>query len=485
MQTRAIISNSLGKTEAKEGSAKNYWSAVGSFFGFEFVYVSFLMVHFFKYTAIFESIQREIDLTAALFGLLILGWGANALRRAYRKNTFSSLLLPPLVLVGWTFFTLLYSEHWISGFGKILTFLPTTMAAFLVGYFVIAPSDRRLGNVFLWLIIFASFLAYINLESYYFHKGVAKYWLSADMVHRKFSSYIDRSLVIVSAATVVICFLFDRSFFGRIYAKFLRIRYFCSVLLLLFFLAVLHGGSRQGFAIFVAMPLLVYILYYISKRSYQRLYFSLMLLFISLSIVLIFYHFAEDIFETSIYRRLLEDPDYYGFSTARARIWLFSWLLIKEVPLKGIGFGGFTEASGQEYGSFKYPHNLFLEAWLELGLIGLLLLLVWTALFCKGATTVLLKKRDSLFIPILTVALVWFLSLQVSGSWIESRFAAAFIGILAGRIAINSSRNQSANSRSRDLEAVKERRRLRATEERLNGKKYEKILEHKRQQLSQ
>lgn len=439
MQTRAIISNSLGKTGAKEDSAKNYWSAVGSFFGFEFLYVSFLMILFFKYTAIFEPIQRKIDLTAALFGLLILGWGANALRRAYRKNTFSSLLLPPLVLVGWMLFTLLYSEDWMSGFGETIVFLPTTMAAFLVGYFVIAPNDHRVRNVFLWLVIFASVLTYINLESYYFDKGVAKYWLSADMAYRRFSSYIDRSLIIVSASAVVICFLFDRSLFSPLYAKFLRIRYFCFVLLVLFFLAVLHGGARQGFALFVTAPLSVYILYYLSKRSYQRLYLSLALFFVSLAVILIFYHFAEDIFETSIYRRMLEDPNYYGFSTARARVWLFSWLLIKEVPLKGIGFGGFKEAAGQEYGSFKYPHNLFLEAWLELGLLGLLILLVWIALFCKGATRALLKRQDSLFIPILVVALVWFLSLQVSGSWVESRFAAAFIGILAGRIAINSS----------------------------------------------
>ena len=302
------------------------------------------------------------------------------------------------------------------------------------------------------------------------------------MAHRRFSSYIDRSLVVVSAATVIVCFLFDRLSFSNIYAKFLRIKYVCALLLALFFLAVLHGGARQGFIFFLTMPLMVSFLLCLSKyhyQSYQRLYVSLMLLLISLAVTLFLYHFAEDLFETSIYRRVLEDPEYYGFSATRARLWVVCWLLIKEVPLMGIGLGGFKEAVGRVYIDSEYPHNLFLEVWLELGLVGLLILFVWIALFCKGAATVLLKRKrqDSLFIPILVVALVWFLSLQVSGSWLESRFSAAFIGILAGRIAINFSRNRPANSRGRNLEAAKERRRLRATEERLNGRKYEKILE--------
>lgn len=453
MQTRAIISNSLEKTEAKEGGAKNYLRTIGSFFGFDFLYMFFLMIFFFKHTKMFWPIQREFDLTAAMFGLLILGWGSLILHRGYRKNTFSSLLLPPLVLISWILCTLLYSMDWPFGFFKTLYFLPTTTAAFLVGYFVIAPDDRRVKNVFLWLVIFASLLTYINLESYYIDKGVAKYWMSADI--DRLSSYIDRSLVIVSAATIIICFLFDRSSFSYIYAKFLRIRYVCILLLFLFFLGVVHGGARQGFVLFLTMPLLAYLLFYLSKHSSQRLYFSLMLLLVSFVIFLFFYYFAGDIFQTSIYRRVLEDPEYYGFSTTRAKLWTFSWLLIKEDPLTGIGFGGFRKAGGQEYGYLEYPHNLFLEIWLELGLVGLVVLFIWIVLFCKGGSTVLRERQDSLFIPVLLLALMWVLSLQVSGSWVESRFSAAFVGIFAGRIAIASSRDRSVNSRNRALKAAK------------------------------
>lgn len=453
MQTRAVISNSLEKAEAKEGGAKNYLRAVGSFFGFDFLYVSFLMILFFKHTEIFEPIQREFDLTAAMFGLLILGWGALILQRGYKKNKFSPLLLPPLVLLGWLLCTLLYSMNWSHGFGKVLFYLPTTSAAFLVGYFVIAPDDRRVRNVFFWLILFACFLAYINVESYYLDEGLAKYWVSAD--YDRWSSYVDRSLVIVSAATILICFLFDRSTFSYIYWKFVRIRYVFVLLLFLFFWGVLHGGSRQGFILFLTMPLLTYFAFNISKHSSQRLYFSLMLLLIFLGIFLFFYHYAEDLFETSIFRRILEDPDYYGFSTTRARLWLFSWLLIKEEPLKGIGFGGFGKAGGQDFGYLEYPHNLFLEVWLELGLVGLLILFVWIVLFCKQGSKVLLERKDSLFIPTLLVAFVWFLSLQVSGSWVESRFSAAFVGIFTGRIAIASSRNRPVNLRNRALKAAK------------------------------
>lgn len=466
MQTRAIISNSLEQTEAKEGGAKNHLRTVGSFFGFDFLYVSYLMVLFFKRADIFEPIQREFDLTAAMFSLVILGWGALILRRGYRKNTFSPLLLPPLVLVGWLFCTLLYSIDWPHGFGKVLYYLPTTSAAFLIGYFVIAPDDRRVKNVFLWLIIFASFLAYINAESYYLDKGLAKYWVSAD---QQWSSYIDRALVIASAAAILISFLFDRSSFGYFYTKFLRIRYGCILLLLLFFLGIIHGGSRQGFVLFLTMPILTHFLLYISKYSSEKLYLSIGLLFFSLGIFAFFYFFIENVFQISIYRRLIDDVEHYGFSTTRVKLWLFSWMLIKEEPLWGIGFGSFIKAGGQDYGFLEYPHNLFLEIWIELGLLGLLILFIWIVLFCKQGMKVLLEKKDSLFVPILLLAIIWFLSLQVSGSWIESRFSAAFAGIFAGRIAIASSRNRPVNSKNRAFKAA-EKRRLYATKGRLNGR---------------
>ena len=429
------------------------------------------MIHFFKYTEAFLPIQREMDLTAAMFALLILGWGTIALQRGYEANKFSSFLLPPLILLGWLLFTLLYSRDWYNGFGKVITFLPTTAAAFLVGYFVIAPNDRRVRNVFIWMIVFAVFLAYVNIRSYYVDEGVDEYWETAD--RNQWSSYIDRSMAIVSASTVLFCLLFDRSFFGRIYGKFLGNRYICILLLSLFFWAVLHGGARQGFMLFVGVPIAAYFLFNMKKHPHQRVYLSFMLILVSLSFFLLLYYTVENLFETSIYRRAIRDVEAYGFSRLRLKIWAFGWELVKEVPWKGVGFGGFKEAGGQEYGRFDYPHNLFLEIWLELGLLGLLILFVWIALFCKGGLMIFRKKKeDSLFIPTFLLVVVWFLSLQVSGSWVDSRFSAAFVGIFAGRIAIASSRNRPANSRNRTLKAAKGRRqRLYTTEgRRLNGK---------------
>ena len=456
MHTRAIVSDSLGGTEAERGGERSYLRAIRGLFGFEFLYVSFLMIHFFKRTEKFMPIQREIDLTAALFGLLILGWGAIALQRGYKKNKFSSFLLPPLVLLGWLLISLLYSRDPYNGFGKVITYLPTTAAAFLVGYFVIAPDDRRVRNFFIWMILFACFLSYINIGSYYIDEGVDKYWAAAD--RKRWSSYIDRSMAIVSASAVLFCLLFDRSFLGHVYAKFFGNKYICILLLSLFFWAILHGGARQGFALFGGVPIVVYFLFNITRRLHQRIYFSFMLILVSLCLFLFFYYVVGDVAETSIYRRLIKDVEVYGFSRVRLKIWTFCWELIKEMPWKGVGFGGFKEAGGQEFGYFDYPHNLFLEVWVELGMLGMLILFVWIALFCKGGLTVLRKGQDSLFIPTFILVIVWFLSLQVSGSWVDSRFTAAFLGIFSGRIVIASSRNRLANSKNRALKAAKGRR---------------------------
>ncbi len=62
--------------------------------------------------------------------------------------------------------------------------------------------------------------------------------------------------------------------------------------------------------------------------------------------------------------------DVEGTSSGRTEMWAQSVREIRENPLLGIGTGGFADINPP----MIYPHNIFLEAWVELGIAGMLLL---------------------------------------------------------------------------------------------------------------
>ena len=69
--------------------------------------------------------------------------------------------------------------------------------------------------------------------------------------------------------------------------------------------------------------------------------------------------------------------------------WREAWDFINDHPLRGAGLAGYQEAIAPYHKAgyieiFPYPHNIFLNVWIELGIVGLILfvaLLVMVAQF--------------------------------------------------------------------------------------------------------
>lgn len=397
------------------------------FFGFNFVYSLFVLSGRFKHISILNPIQRQIDLTLLLLGLTLLGCYFIIVRSCYKKSPFSYLLLPPLFLMIIAWISLLYSENSSEGLNMAYR-ITVTFAAFLIGYFVIAAEARRLINVFVCFFLFACLAACVNIVSYLQETG--NYWLVPQ--EKGWSSYSDRSLLIVSGLVLVVS-----GAIGGFYANHWWIRYGCIVFVPLFFLGVLHGGSRQGLIIFCVVPAAVYFLFLVSRSSLRGRNWHLVVAIYVLCAVC--FAFAEN---NSVVNRAINKykQGISVFGSRRNAIWEFSLNGIGERPIRGHGLGYFKMASARQgNGEWKHPHNLFLEIWLELGLLGLLGLLIWIGLFCKKGAKVLRFGQDPLFVPTLAMVFVWFLSSQVSNTWVEMRVFAAFVGILTGRIAIASS----------------------------------------------
>lgn len=86
----------------------------------------------------------------------------------------------------------------------------------------------------------------------------------------------------------------------------------------------------------------------------------------------------------------------------RVVLWQGTWNLIKARPLQGAGLGGFP-ALYEKYRLIKhtefplYPHNIFLNFWVELGIVGLgLFITIFVRFFRQGAKKLAqLKNKES------------------------------------------------------------------------------------------
>lgn len=104
------------------------------------------------------------------------------------------------------------------------------------------------------------------------------------------------------------------------------------------------------------------------------------------------------------------------------RLYLFDRALeiVQFRPILGVGFGGF---GNYVYGDDRrsYAHNLFLESWSELGIIGFFLICV---LVVMGFKTL----RDEKIISALILFI--FLGLLKSSTWVDSKYLLVFIGFV-------------------------------------------------------
>jgi len=115
-------------------------------------------------------------------------------------------------------------------------------------------------------------------------------------------------------------------------------------------------------------------------------------------------------------------------SSLQVRIQYFkeSWNLIKERPMFGYGIGSFSYIIGSG-DKRDYPHNIFLEIWVENGLIAVIMFSIFLFFIMRVA----IKKVNRPFVSsLLGVNIYFMLSLMKSSSLTEARVFFAYLGIL-------------------------------------------------------
>ena len=82
-------------------------------------------------------------------------------------------------------------------------------------------------------------------------------------------------------------------------------------------------------------------------------------------------------------QRLVENTIQTFHDSSRIELWSEAYVLGMERPIVGVGLGGY-EYLHSEGITLHYPHNLVAESWAELGLVGLILILLLGGYFARA-----------------------------------------------------------------------------------------------------
>lgn len=121
-------------------------------------------------------------------------------------------------------------------------------------------------------------------------------------------------------------------------------------------------------------------------------------------------------------RMMSGDSDHF-----RIRAWSESWNAIKGNPLTGYGVGWFAREHGSK--DFDWPHNWFIEVWLEHGLAGLILFLIGSGFLLAP----LFRLGDRNAVSWALAGLYWLIVVQLSGD--IARNSIIFFFITVGALA--------------------------------------------------
>ncbi|MEZ5339054.1 MAG: O-antigen ligase family protein [bacterium] len=393
---------------------------LGVLFSFETTLVLFLFAGVYKEDLRFAWIPGDLTVNAFLLsfitGLYLLVRRGVVLRREGMMITGLGLLL-----VVWAFISYLWSPSLNYSLRKIallgsLTLWP--LASFAI---VVASERRRLLRFFTVLFIFSM---WIGLESAFALAMAALKGIRGFITTSLSTNYLGLGRVIGPGAVVLVSVYFG--FLHRAWQKVL------GALLILFYALLMLGiGSRGPFLAMFAACLLVVLISIRPARNIRVITARLLTVMLGLSLMLgiVFFYMSSGAELPRTINRLQKAQE-EGFSgSTRFSGYSTTWMLLEESPLWGRGVGSWPVVTGR--GDIRaYPHNIFLEVFFELGLVGLLLftaMLVYPLTLLPGIRGL---REDPLLLLALAQYLSAFINANLSGDLNDNKLLWASMGMM-------------------------------------------------------
>ena len=309
-----------------------------------------LVAAVFLSSGLFKSLLNSFgfiipfDITPAT-GLLVLS--LMLINNRFIKHHHQGPIFLLFLFTAWAMFTSTYTSSDNYYLIKILK-TGQICVAFLAGYYVISKNSEI---YFLRIMILLS----ITLGLIYSYRGI---YLAA----------LNRNWEEITAAYLGISLLNSFAFTALVVFNKRLFKPPVLIALIVICLITLFGSGGRGGILFSFFSVIVYGVF---ERKNAKQIFSGFLV-IMLATIAAYYQFDEIkvLFERSIYRlSFLFSEDKGSSVDGRLELINFTFNKIADNPIFGYGIGSFSKEYYNIDGRY-YPHNIFLEIWFELGVIG-------------------------------------------------------------------------------------------------------------------
>lgn len=271
----------------------------------------------------------------------------------------------PVLLLFFPLLSLIYSSNPEFGLQKWMHLLIGIMPLIFAVYYFISILDKERYKKFLHILIAEALLCsiFILILSPFTYDG--KYAIFS----------LQWSHVIVGR---FLSLAFLLTLFYTLEQQDKRKIFWLIICLIVLIFALTFTGLRAALLGIAVIIILINIIYFINRKKNNQSNFVI-LQFCNLAILLssftAFYFFPSERFENLT---AAENLSFRGDGAILSRLdaWESAWEMIKEKPLLGYGLGGYkTDFPPNNW--IKYPHNIFLEIQVELGLTGTILFLLF------------------------------------------------------------------------------------------------------------
>jgi len=381
-------------------------------FAFETVFTLFLFAGQFKADPRLAWIP--IDLTASLFVLSVILGVSLVWNDRGRSKSSMYLIWTYLAFIIWTAISLLWTPGWEYASTKTF-YMGTLVFGSLVAGSIISSDAMRFDRFIFCLVLVG--LVYGTSTLFFAQVGAAGVVQGLGATNR-----IECSRATSLAVVIVFYWLIShRAFSMRILIE--------ITIVGIGLIALLRSGSRGPLLATLAafVSVLIMQIYSRGNRAFILKFLLVVgILAVFLSVFMMKTDYEEDFATLKRLKLIHENPLEARSAGARIQNYAVSWELIANNIILGSGVGSWPVLCG--YGDERqYPHNIFLEVWVEMGLVGVLLFLI---MICLALINLFRSEnpRRALCFMLLVLAL---LNTQVSGDIPDNRILFAFMGLSA------------------------------------------------------
>lgn len=402
------------------GLGRNIRALLSGFFSFEVLFVLFLFAGRYKNDPRLDWIP--VDLTFLFLVLSVVSALSVLIRRRF------SLPIVPLaaeawllMMIAWMTISLAFSPSRAYAIDKLLLFGVLSVWAFMGSAFIVGPNPRRLRRFLTLLVLLGVVMAVESLIE-----------LSAtgtgQFLHTFGSTYIGIGRTLGLAFVPTFALLMSHPLTS---AKSLM-----ALILSTLFVVVMYFSGARGPMLALLFSILVSILYasryrlrsFILRRANRRAIWITVITLLLPTIALL----QMDLGARTITRFNVLFESEGGGVSASARLHNYEQALkhISDSPFIGHGIGSFPMLLGLS-DQRGYPHNLFLEVWVELGLIGLVLFLLFVFASLQQPKRV---PSQGAYLSLSLVMLLAnaFANAMISGDLSDNRLLLMALGLIAG-----------------------------------------------------